>query len=272
MRLFFLPAVVLVLFASGCVIEPAGSGDAGIRVNAVADPFTVFAGSTTNVYVDVENKGMTNFNNVIMDVYYTGLLRNEGPACAKRIDVIEPGEITSTGLCQLKAPDIEDIKSSTMPTSIGVSAKFSGMLTAVPLIEMITESEYRNMVMTGEWETKSGSYTYSDGNIELQVDFSDKLPIVVRPDKKAYIYFTIKKLGNGYISNMNDGRISIEDSQAIVRCSPIGELVPEGDTFPRIACELVLPTGIEYLSSYRITLSIYYDYEIRKELQIKIVR
>jgi hypothetical protein len=177
------------------------------------------------------------------------------------------------GSCVLSAPNKNDIASSTVSTNVGVNVNFTTTLSAAQIIEMVNENEYDLRLKTGNWETKPKSYTYSDKNIELQVDFSDNLPIIARPEKKSYIYFTIKNTGGGLISDIKAGDFSLtEISSAVVSCETIGGLSPVNNVFPRIACTLNLPSNVDYISNHMIVINLNYNYEIRKDIPIKIVR
>jgi len=357
MRVFFLLAVIMVLFISGCIEFPTNPEPfikGGLKISLLADPSTVFSGSDTMLYVDVENTETKTLNNVIIGVYYLDLFQADkgyeiakalfpddckansgtcssspcapgmdigrcdglytssynptypepyccGYYCFKQKDELKSGDMM-THACKLKAPSKEDMAEESLTGGAGVKISYNTELSAVQLVELITEDGYLIRKNTGEWSTKPKSYTYRDKGIEMQVEFSDELPIVVRKDKKAYVYFTIKNIGGGFISdivggNINDvnnarkykldgvssptledyfGDFSIEQTKInnkfIMTCSNINKLSQNNDEFPRIACELNLPQNMDYLSNYPVTIRVHYDYEIRKDVPIKIVR
>ncbi|MCX6818390.1 MAG: hypothetical protein NT129_00120 [Candidatus Aenigmarchaeota archaeon] len=359
MRVFFLIAVVIVLFISGCIEFPTNPEPfikGGLKISLLADPSTVFSGSDTMLYVDVENTETKTLNNVSIGVYYLDLFQadkgyeiakalfpdgckaNSGtcssspcapgmdigrcdgkigpidPACpepyccgyycSKQKDELKPGDMM-THACKLKAPSKEDMAGESLTGGAGVKITYDTELSAVQLVELITEDGYLIRKNTGDWSTKPKSYTYRDKGIEMQVEFSDELPIVVRKDKKAYVYFSIKNIGGGFISDIVGGNIydtenhisykldgfsipidyrgdfsygdfSIEQTKInnkfIMTCSNINKLSQNNDEFPRIACELNLPQNMDYLSNYPVTIKVHYDYEIRKDVPIKIVR
>ncbi len=355
MRVFFLLAVVMVLFISGCIELPNSSESfikGGLKISTLADPSTVFSGSDTMLYVDVENTETKTLKDVSIGVYYldlfsmgytgtgTGILTHDaclasggtcssspcapgmdvgmcnfslvthrynesypepyccGYYCFKRKDELKPGDMM-THACKLKAPSKEDMAEDSLTGGAGVKITYDTELSAVQLVELITENGYLIRKNTGDWKTMPKSYTYRDKGIEMHVEFSDELPIVVRKDKKAYVYFTIKNIGGGFISDIEGsyikdkengipysmdgvslangiGDFSIEqtkiDNKFIVTCSNINKLTQNNDEFPRIACELNLPQNMDYLSNYPVTIRVHYNYEIRKDVPIKIVR
>jgi hypothetical protein len=270
--LFF---IISIIFISGCVTDgPAMKS--GLSIKAGADPSTIFAGASTNIYADVENTDTKTLKDVRLGLYYNGLLQQTGSVCQKTKTELEPGEFISMEACMLRAPSSDQIIASTVSTTVGINLLFNTELNAAQLVEMVTEKEYDIRVKTGEWKTKPKSYTYRDKNIELQVDFSDNLPIIVRPGKKSYVYFTVKNIGGGYISTWQSGINIIIDQQGvtggnIVSCNSLS-IYPKNNLYPRMACELNLPGNIEYISNQMVIIKIAYSYEKREDLAVKIVR
>jgi hypothetical protein len=66
--------IVFVIFASGCLLPSNGITGNGLSITAEADPPTVFSGSTTNIYADIMNTDTKDLNNVMIGLYYTGML------------------------------------------------------------------------------------------------------------------------------------------------------------------------------------------------------
>jgi hypothetical protein len=49
-------------------------------------------------------------------------------------------------------------------------------------------------------------------------------------------------------------------------------LEPIGRKFPRLACEIYMPSNLDYLANYELVIHLKYDYEIRDKITINIVR
>jgi hypothetical protein len=232
------------------------------------DDDSVFAGSETYVYLDVNNNDVKSIKNVNMDIFETGPFTKINE-CKKEVTEIKPDSFSSLK-CELKAPS--NIPTSPFTTTVSARVQFEAKLSAAQLIEMITEDEYNMRENTGKLVKMPKTYSYKDNNIELQIDFSDELPIVVR-DKKVYMYLTIRNIGGGFVSDLEENDITTEEIEPknVVNCVK-QRLSPIGKEFPRIACELNLPEGMEYMGNYVVIVDVNYDYEIRKDLSIDIVR
>jgi len=268
--------MILIISVSGCTIKSDQVISEGLAINVEADPQRVFSDSTTRLYVDVENIDTKTVNDLDVDVYYTGRLTElDEENCKKHEDELEPGEIVIMEKCDLTAPSKDEMTVSSVKTDVAVKVDFTTKLNVAQLIEMITKEAYDIKVRAGSLETKPKSYVYRDKNIEMQVDFSDRLPIVVREGKTSFVYFTIKNIGNGFISDIEDRDFVIKQQEVngnkIVDCD-FTVISPREREFPRIACELNLPDDVTYLSNHVIIIELEYDYEIRKEVPVEIVR
>jgi len=261
MKVFFL--VLIILFLSGCIEQDQAQS---LDIKMMADSDTVFTGSETKVYLDVNNNDVRSIKDVYMDIFETGSFTKVSD-CEKEVDKIEPVSFDSLE-CVLRAP--ETIPTSPMTTTINARVQFDSKLSAVQVIEMITEDEYNIRERTGKLVKKPKTYSYKDNNLELQIDFSNRLPIVARGEKK-YMYLTIRNIGNGFVSDIKEGDIEIRQDGDVVNCVE-QDIAPIGKEFPRIACELNMPEDINYLNNYVVILDIDYHYELREELLIDIIR
>ena len=265
--IFFL---VLVIFISGCVeIEDQVHL---LDMSMMADSETVFTGSKTTGYLDINNNDVKSIKNVVMDIFETGYFTNVSE-CYKEGREIKPGSF-DTLTCELEARST--IPRSPLITTVHGRVRFDTRLSAVQIIEMITEDEYILRERTGELAKKPETYSYSDNNLELQIDFSEELPVVVREGeeyRKKYMYLTIRNVGNGFVSNLEQGGIEMRQEGDVVNEACIEQdLSIIGKEFPRIACEMDLPGEINYLSNYVIILDIDYNYELREELSIEVIK
>lgn len=260
MKIFLL--ILIILFLSGCIEQDQTKG---LDIKMMADSDSVFAGSEIKLYLDVNNNDVKTIKNVYMNIFEIGPFTKVS-ACRKTVSEIKPGSFTSLE-CKLRAPSTIPI--SPLTTNFIARVKFDSKLSAVQIVEMITEDEYNIRERTGKLVKMSKTYSYRDKNLELQIDFSDELPIVVRGEK--YMYLTIRNIGNGFVSDLKENDITIDEEKNVVNCVK-QRISPIEKEFPRIACELNLPEDINYLSNYLIIININYNYELRGELPIDIIR
>jgi hypothetical protein len=201
--------------------------------------------------------------------------------CFATIYNLIPGEI-KTIECKLKAPGMNEIPKSFISNDVNVRMRFTNKLTAIQTIEMISEQEYKLRQYSNKIEVKPSSYTYRDKAIELDVEFSKQLPIIVRPGEKVYMYLTIRDIGGGepgvYPVRPDEFFIiqqGINGQNVVASCdnqNPPIVLQPDGKTFPRVTCELKLPSTINYISNYQAIINLDYSYEYRKTISVGIVK
>jgi len=178
--------------------------------------------------------------------------------------------------CMIKAPPSYEIPRPVISNDVNVRMRFSNKLSAMQTIEMISEEEYKLREYSGNIQTKPSSYSYQDKVIQLNVEFSKELPIIVRPGEKVYMYLTLKNIGDGIVYPLRpDDFFIMQDGAVVGRCDntdPPVVLQPDGKTFPKITCELKLPAGIKYISNYQTIINIDYSYEHRKTITVGIVK
>jgi|SRR3989344_711287 len=263
-------ALVLLLVAvSGCT----SIRDQGLAVALQADPPSVFSESVTTLHIDVDNRNEKSLRNVVVELFDTGLLSLIGK-CSQNFDRLLPYEFQSIS-CTLLAPKIE----SSTETEVNARVAFKSQLQATQVFEVISENEYQRRVASGSYESRPSNYIYADKNVMINVDFNEQLPLVVRPGKKYFIYFSITNAGNGFMQDIQPADFVVEHVDSgqlpIMFCPPRQALAPVGKEFPRIACELAIPdeflAGGDLLNS-DFTLNFSYRYEIRNSLKINIIK
>ena len=254
---------LLVVFLSGCVEESILTKSLGMTLTADSDH--VFAGSEISVYLDIINNDASTLRSVDMAIFEAGPLEGVSE-CTKTVAELEKDEFQAM-TCALTAPTT--IAAPELTTTVTGSVKFESTLSVVQLIEMITEDAYLTRELTNDIVKKPKSYSYKDSNMEMLIEFSEELPIVVR-ESDRYMYISIKNIGDGFVSEIPAEAITITDDQNILNCN-IGDMSPVGKDFPRIACELNTPS-VSYLINYLIIIEIDYSYEKRLDLPIKIIR
>ncbi|MBS3054200.1 MAG: hypothetical protein J4431_01555 [Candidatus Aenigmarchaeota archaeon] len=221
-------------------------------------------------------------------IYYISVLDDAGQSSSASGAITEGTSVTPAGTqdivvdnvkagsfavrtCSLKAP--ETIESNVITTAVEGNAKFSSTLLGSETVSMISEEEYRIRQAKGEVIQSSRVSTPSDGRLQAAVSFSEPMPVIARPDKKAYMYIDISNVGGGRIPSIEKGSITLQEAgEQIVDKSCVDQkFYIQGTAFPKIACEISMPGDINYLDAHSIILSIDYDYEIRasKDVQVR---
>lgn len=256
-------AILLILFSVmiSCCVENKVSKE--LIINMDANPDRIFTNGKTILTMDITNEGNKTIRNLYLDVFDTGFLT--GKECKKSVAELGPDRFETLS-CKLFAPPT--IPSPTFENIIEARVKYQDTFSVSKLIKVISREEYDLEMKTGRLELEPKTYSFSDNNIELTIDFSKEIPFV--EDRKENVYFTIRNIGNGFIDSLKPDDIRIESE--IVKCPPQVELLPLGKTFPRIACEIYVPKNINYLSEYMLIININYDYEIRDSVVVEIVR
>jgi len=281
--------IVPLIFLSGCTTTQVGSG---LFMSLYSDPQTMFGDDITTLYIDIDNRDTKTIDNVIVTAFDTGILeflatedwqyRYEGyPVCQKEYNNFAPSQF-DTFSCKLHSPVIE---LPSLRSDIYVKATFDTEFAVVQVMEMMTLDEYIRKTASGKFVPRPESYSYRDKYVELQLEFSEQLPIVVRENKKYFVYFTVRNIGNGFIGNILSDDFYIEQQGNIIQCNPDSgidaggitylidnELEPIGNKFPRVACEVLLPDDVNYLINYDFTVRLRYGYEIRDKTTINIIR
>ncbi len=269
--------ILLLVVASGCT----SIRDQGLILAMQADPPIIFSESSTLLHIDVDNRNQKSITNVVVDLFDVGLLArasllsDRGPEkCYRYFDRLLPYEFQSI-TCGLYAPETN----ITTQTHVNALVSFDSLLEATQVFEVISEREYQNRVASSGYESHPSNYVYRDKNVMINVDFNEPLPLVIRPGKKYFVYFTISNAGDGFIQFIEPDDFVVWPVSSrmplVVKCPPRQTLAPVGREFPRIACELDLPpqflAGGDFLNADFIA-SLNYRYEIRAGLPITIVK
>lgn len=307
LKIYFLTAFLILL--SGCVSN--GSFEHGLFVTMQADPQTIFTDRETTVYVDIENRGERSIRDITVDIFDVGLMEPTTPVtkldaenllrdigrslldmalsrffgdkpsqakipCAPGVyERLLPGEF-KTHQCTLKSPkQIIEVQTA---TTVSAKVIYTQELTFTQLIELVSEGYFESH--RNDFAPKAGSYVYNDKNVEITVEFSDSLPVIVRNGKDVYMHITIKNIGNGFMPTIAQGRIKIEIPDElkrkygsdVIQCPEIKNLESFEKTFPRITCKLNLPTNFNLISNYDFIFTLNYDYEVRADTTVTIVR
>src|SRR3989338_5713181 len=269
MRYILLLALVAsVVLMSGCASVRSGGG---LVVELQADPPSVFVNSSTIIHIDVDNRQEKSVDNVVVELFDNGTFI--GNDCIASFPRMLPNEFRSIA-CLLYSPG--KIEEPFTESEVNVRTTFDSKLSAVQVFELVSEEEYERR--SYGYSSAPSSYTYSDKNVRLDIEFSDQPPLVMRPGKEYFVYMTITNIGNGFIDNIGPGDLMIvpanPSSAGMLSCPVLeqrGILYPNGNTFPRIACEIdSSPASPSENADFTVTLK--YHYELRSRLRINIVR
>lgn len=254
--------ISLLVFISGCIINAPAATSEGVSMKLSASPPQVFAGRETTLYIDVENKNQKAITDIESDAFDKGMLLG---SCKGEIDSMEKNEF-KTFICRLSAPRADMLPESRIDNAVWTKVSYDNSLAAAQVTKIISQNEFEIRQRTGKDVKESRSFAYSDKNIELLVEFSNDLPLVA--GRKEFVYFTVKNIGNGFLSNV---RISLDSSVLSNDCKS-RNIDVIGKTSPRFACELLIEKEINYLSSPTIIINIDYNYEVRNTLTIPIIK
>ncbi len=188
------------------------------------------------------------------------------PPCYLEVKRLLPNEKKSKA-CTLIAPT--EIPSDQIKTTIRARMRYRNKFNVTQVIEFISKEDY----LRGNYKQKPQVYTYRNRDIEVVVEFSEPLPIVVS-DKDVYITFYIRNVGNGFVYPLKPEDIEIDQWPQVIdkaSCNFLNRvLIPEQGVFPKISCKLIKPKNPAYLNVYLVNINIRYAYEIRKEIEITI--
>ena len=257
-------SILSIMLVAGCTSLPSR----GLSLTLQADPSTVFSKSSTTLHIDVDNQNTKSIDNVVVELFDTGLL--QGEKCSKFFPRLLPYEFQTIS-CKLDAPHIDE---ASVQTEVNTRVSFDNEFSADQVFELMDENEYQQRVAAGSYEAKPGNYVYSDKNIAIEIEFSEGLPLVIRPGKKYFVYFTITNSGDGFIGNINP-RDFIVNNENILDCPPAVALSPVGKQFPRIACEIKAPIDFLGGRGFRnsdFLMHLKYNYELRNMLRINVIR
>lgn len=268
-KILLIASLAALIAISGCTSVQNGGG---LSVALQADPPRVFSSGFTTLHIDLDNRQSKTISNVVVELFDTGLLQSE--PCRRILPRMLPNEFQSVA-CTLSAPEvIESIESE-----INVKTTFESQLSANQVFELMDEDEHERRRATGTFAVQPDSYSYRDKNVQLQIDFSENPPLVVRPGKEYFVYLTIKNVGNGFVSSIKPGDLVISYNslrpKALLDCPVLRQkvvLYPNGDTFPRIACNIILTGPVDSLENSDFIATLSYEYEIRNSLRISVVK
>ena len=248
-----------VLFISGCVQTTQTFTSVSISMTT-SPPFLVPGGDTI-VSIDVENNDEKTYENINLEIFNTGDLISQG-SCSRTIPELSPDGIVSMQ-CSLSAP--EDTKK--FEEVVNAKASFSSILPFTAKISVITQQEYDLLKKTGNLEKGGRVFSSKDKNLEVRVELSEEAPLI-KSSEERFATIKITNIGSGFVGPISRDDIIIESS--LLRCNVPGEIFVLNKEFPTISCKIDFPENINDLKEDLIIITINYDYEVRKNINIPI--
>jgi len=273
-----MPAFVLLV--SGCVYTGTQTVGGGLVLSLQPDPPQIFTDGLVGIKIDLDNRNTRKIANVSYSIFDPGVLETVGTErsfCQKRIPEMKSNEF-QTFTCYMRLN--RDIVSKDTSTTVSARAEYRTEFNTVQLVELMTEPEYQRRQATGDFVQKPAVYSYRDDNIDMGVEFSESLPLIVRPGKEYYMRIKIRNAGNGFVKRItwDDFLVSPikRDNPVIYNCPFINDrswyMDVVGDEFPTVTCRIVMPGGFSAIENYGLLITLLYSYEVRESATVRIVR
>ena len=254
---FFL--LLLLIFISGCVQTTQTFSSISISMTA-SPPFLVPGGETV-VSIDVDNSDEKTYENIKLEIFNTGDLVSQG-ICSRTIAELPIDGIVSMQ-CTLQAP--ADTKK--FEEEVNAKASFSSVLPFTAEISAITQQEYDLLKKTGNLQSQGRVFSSRDKNLEIRLELSEESPII-KSNEERFATIKIKNIGSGFVSSISRDDIVIASS--LLKCNVPGEMFILDKEFPTISCKIDFSDNINDLKEDLVIITINYDYEVRKNLNIPI--
>jgi len=188
--------------------------------------------------------------------------------CYVTVYGLKSGEL-QTLECSLNVAQPGSLIRATTPVNIALRAQFRARLSNSVTLDVLAAEEWRRRQTTGTLETKPQSYTFSDGNIQAVLDFDRSGPYV--SGDRVIASLSVRSTGDGSVLVLNPSDVLISQYGTAFNCPLETPLRSEKGVFTPITCTLNVPqTAIA--TTYPITLTIYYDYEIRRTVPVSIIK
>lgn len=287
--------LVALVFSLGCV---GAQQNNGLVITMSPDPPVVFQKGVAKVHVDVANTDTKTLENIRAEIFSPGILSYANEKACKEAGGLAAGPAGSQPLlrpqefmtfsCDFIAPQINQDRVS---TRLDARVNFMATFSAVQQLGLITEQEFSNRLGSTGVRTMPQSYTYRDRNIELHVEFSDKLPVVIKKGRQAFVTFAIRNIGDGFVQpigpqdvkiiqkaslegNVPEGRVlqSVGKGGVPGPCELEHPISPIGREFQPFSCLIDMPDNVAILANYNFIVSIRYSYEVRASAALDILR
>ena len=188
--------------------------------------------------------------------------------CYVTVYGLKSGEL-QTLECSLNVTQPGSLIRATTPVTIALRAQFRARLSGSLTLDALSAEEWRRRQTTGTLETKPQSYTFSDGNIQAVLNFDRNGPYV--SGDRVIASLSVRSTGDGSVLVLNPSDVLISQYSKAFNCPLETPLRSEKGVFSPVTCMLDVPqTAIA--TTYPITLTIYYDYEIRRTVPVSIIK
>ncbi|MBI5332566.1 MAG: hypothetical protein HZB65_03265 [Candidatus Aenigmarchaeota archaeon] len=280
--ILILMMVISVIVVSGCIGQGNGQNlGSGIAIRYDVSPSVIYEGGQVAVYMDVENVDIAAVD-AYVDIFNTGVFSYAGKdgreRCRRMYKEFLPGEIKSMR-CVLDAPS--DMAKQIVSTNVDYKALLNKQFSAPLSFDIIGQSIYLDQKNAGTLSYGQQSYSFSDPNILVSVEFSKQPPFVLREGEKVLMYVKTRSIGPGFLKDIDKDNFQLElqnqaDNNVKLNCDFPGsgaeKLIAIKGEFPPITCELNIAevysklNGVEqknYLRSFMLIIKYNYEYEIR---------
>lgn len=263
--------LLFIVLASGCVGQSSEVKE-GLSITLTADPNDIHYTEATTLFIDMENKGETDFAMITYDLFDTGILASLREGCYGEELGISPGEIVSRE-CILALKDGINLVQPVTETTVRFRAVTDNSLKTTAVLQMLSQDEWRRRLTAGTLETGSGSFASRDNNMQVSVDFSKNMPFAESAAGETVLFMIkIRNIGNGFIEQIEPEQFSIEQRSNLVACDFEKKIVPFNGVFPPIFCTLTVSAGGAAFANYPVTFSINYNYEVRESVDVTVRR
>lgn len=272
MKKFVLILLIAIVISCGCVERNNNTPPEPFHVG-IDVPDSVFPDKEFSVYLDIINN--QNKTYVVEGGFYDLNGFESNGECSGGPWVLDKKEIKIIE-CKLKYPK-EFVGESSVKKTIRAYVKYTTNITLGAQLLVLSEDEYILRKQTNNIPEVPTKFEKTENDIKVIVEFQEN-PFVITPTKKkAYMYVTIKNVGEGTISEIDKNNFEIsllsdgrETSVGIVNCNLPSKLYVEGDTFPKISCEIDFANANPNYLNLFVIIKLRYSYDLRRSAQIKI--
>jgi len=188
--------------------------------------------------------------------------------CSATIYGLHPGEIR-TLRCDLRVARPEKLISQVTSNSIEARIRFTKRLSSSLVVPFLSLDEYRRRQITGDLPAASQGYSFQDKNVKVDMSFSKAPPFIA--GERVLVWIDIQNIGEGRVYTIRPGQFFIGQIGDALKCDLRNTLRSDVGDFPRVTCELNVPENTTF-ESYTLFPTLYYDNEIRKTLNVGIMK
>ncbi|GEM_PF-5390352 len=273
-KIFLLVLLLPIILVSGCISQTSVGN--GIGVSSFLQPSQVYSGTKATIYIDIENKDISAVD-ASVEVFNTGILKKESE-CKAQYNQFLPKEI-KTSTCVLTAPSFNELSKPSTDTQVDYKVSSRKLFSAPIQFDIMSQSEYDKELYAGTLKYGGKSQSFSDPNMNINIEFSKQPPFISRDGEKAFMYVYITSTGNGFLRDIDETNFGIsvnnDADSSILNCdfpNQANKLISIKGKFPPITCEINTPKDKNYLRSFIIIIKYNYDYEVRGSIPITIIR